>query len=300
MFGKEKIPLLEEEIDRLQAQIKERRAHAHGLAKYAHGQTHLRDDYFQPKFAQIDAGADQLDDNNPVHLYSGWCSSRWQAWSPPVWDQDEGATQDLPTRLRVGDLVESRSGGGDFKVPAFVPFIGQNKTIIIRTKGDGHAAGLDLLQALIVRTALMLPHQTAYTLLDPAGNGAAFPMRRRLPQVHENSGDVRRDLDRVVQDIQRINENYLDTLAPSFELVDAKQRINERFQFVFAADFPNKYDRRAIEALQSVANTGPRTGVYVFIHFNSDIEMPRDMNMDEFKNAVYLDPTERISAPLSC
>jgi len=295
MFGSEKIPGIKQEIEQLDEQINAHRLRARGLVKYAQSQMGLIDAHFAPLLANVKAKVEQFENGWPANACDGWNSVRWETWTPPVWNPDDGSSQELPALLRIGDLIEGRAGGGDFKVSAFMPFIGQNRTIIIHTKGDRHAAGLELLQALVIRTALMLPHQTVYALLDPAGNGAAFPMRRRLPQVHENSGDVRRDLDRVIQDIQRINENYLDASAPSFELVDAKQRINERFQFVFAADFPNKYDRRAIEALQSVANTGPRTGTYVFIHYNGDIEMPRDMSMSEFTNAAYLDLTERIS-----
>ncbi|HBB89480.1 MAG TPA: DNA translocase FtsK, partial [Blastocatellia bacterium] len=183
-------------------------------------------------------------------------------------------------------LVEQRSNGA-FRIPGYIPFIGLNKTIIISGGKVEEAAAL--MQSLIVRTALMLPHQARYTLLDPAGNGIAFPMRRFLPHVQEHSGDVRRDLDQVILQIQRVIETYLDATTTSFEAVPHEIRINERFQFVFAADFPDRYDRRAIEALQSIANTGPVAGTYVFIHHNRNHELPRDMGMDGFKNAFTID-----------
>jgi len=169
-----------------------------------------------------------------------------------------------------------------------VPFIGAHKTIIIQSNGTTTEMGVELLQSLLVRTALMLPHQTYYTLLDPATNGLAFPMRRYLPLVRENSSDVRRDLEQVLQDIQRIVQNFIDATYPSFDKIEPKIRINERFQFVFVADFPNKYDRRAIEILQHVASTGPKAGVYTFIHYNTAHKLPRDISMDAFENAGYI------------
>ncbi|HKR11584.1 MAG TPA: FtsK/SpoIIIE domain-containing protein [Pyrinomonadaceae bacterium] len=190
--------------------------------------------------------------------------------------------------MRAGDLVEQRSNGG-FSLPGYIPFIGMNKTIIITGSGDAVQASAALMQSVLVRTALMLPHQARYTLLDPAGHGIAFPMRRFLPMVQEHSGDVRRDLDQVIAQIQRIIETYIDAGTTSFEHVPQEIRINERFHFVFAADFPNRYDRRAIEALQSIANTGPVAGVYVFIQYNKNHELPRDMGLDGFKNVFYLD-----------
>lgn len=321
MFGSERIPDLENQIRQLQQQIQTFAARARGLVRHGKATASRLDDYYYPILSNTANKAASLSTDSPAHYYHAWNLAQWQSWTPPVWDPDDSdgndssisskkprirrlaeRTEDLnwndsiPSIIRIGDMVENRKNGVlKFSVPGFAPFIGQNKTVIIETKGNLYEAGLGLLQSLLLRTALMLPHQTAYTLLDPAGNGAAFPMRRHLPQVRENSGDARRDLERVIQDIQRINESYLDASSPSFELVDPKLRINERFQFVFAADFPNKYDRRAIEALQSIANTGPRTGTYVFIHYNADNELPRDISINEFKNATYIDLSERVS-----
>jgi S-DNA-T family DNA segregation ATPase FtsK/SpoIIIE len=173
-------------------------------------------------------------------------------------------------------------------LPALVPFIGQDHTIIVNSGGASASAGISLLQSLVVRTAILLPHQATYTLLDPAGNGAAYPMRRMLPQVQPLSDDVRRDLDPEIAHIRYINETYLDASVTSFEQVPERMRSQERYHLIFAADFPNKYDRRAIEALQSIGTTGPRAGTYLFIHLNSDCALPRDMSMTDFKNATYV------------
>jgi DNA segregation ATPase FtsK/SpoIIIE, S-DNA-T family len=227
------------------------------------------------------------------------------SWQSPAWDSWQADALLEHSLLRTGELRELRGSGtagptyvptearetghDGFVIPAHIPFIGQNRAIIVRCGSDTADRGLAVLQSLLVRTTAMLPHQARYTLLDPAGHGIAFPMRRYLPLVRESTGDVRRDLDGVIVDIQRIIESYLDASVRSFEAVPADIRVNERYQFVFAADFPNQYDRRAIEALQSVGNTGAAAGVYLFIHYNQSHELPRDMSMDGFKNAHYVD-----------
>lgn len=290
MFGTERIADIEASVYEKQKKAASVSARMRGLIRHGQMAAVGIEDYFAPQLAaSLDRTLSVLRMYSQ-HLSAGWVAEQWSEWQPPVWDAESGTSDAPPSLIRIGDYVETRgSRAGQYRVPAFLPFLGQNRTIIIQSQGAQNGAGLALLQSILIRSALMLPHQATYTLLDPAGNGAAFPMRRHLASVRENSGDVRRDLERVIQDIQRINEFYLDASSPSFELVDAKLRINERFQFVFAADFPNKYDRRAIEALQSVANTGPRTGTYVFIHQNKDVEMPRDLNMQEFRNALYVD-----------
>ena len=273
------IPELEARIAGLNQEIEQSRQQARAIYQYGKRQAQQLDDYFN---SQLQAHAQHFEaalTSLPLATVGGWREGRWETW-------DAATSREAPV-IRVGSLIEQRTNGS-LQLPAYAPFIGQNRTIIIRSKGETVSRGAAILQSLVARTALMLPHRTRYTLLDPAGNGLAFPMRRYLPLVRENSGDVRRDLDEVTKDIQRIIEAYLDASVTSFELIPEEIRINERFQFVFVADFPNQYDRRTIEALQSVANTGTKAGVYTFIHLNEDIELPRDLSLDGFKNAFYV------------
>jgi S-DNA-T family DNA segregation ATPase FtsK/SpoIIIE len=290
MFGKKRIAELENEIQNWQAQIAKAEKRAKGLINYGKACQQKLDSYFAYPLQSNANDVLTAINKMSVDFHAGWDPQTWQRWQPAIWSLDnitDGIDTTLPTLIRIGDLVEQRHDIKKlkFKVPAFVPFIGEHKTIIIQSRGE---QGAKLFQSLLIRTALMLPHQTYYTLLDPATNGLAFPMRRYLPSVRENSGDVRRDLEQVLQDIQRIVQNFIDATYPSFEQVDPKVRINERFQFVFAADFPNKYDRRAIEILQHMASTGSKAGVYTFIHYNADHKLPRDISMEGFENAVYI------------
>jgi S-DNA-T family DNA segregation ATPase FtsK/SpoIIIE len=266
-------------IEKLNRDIRESQSKA--KAYYEHGKRYAQrlGEYFNPLLGASNNRLKILLTSEPVSTFAGWGNERWQTWDV-ISAREESV-------IRIGDLTEPRTNGGFF-IPAYIPFIGQGKTVIIKS-GKNPTQGAALLQSLIVRTALMLPHQTRFTLLDPAGAGIAFPMRRYLPQVQDSTGDVRRDLDQVVVSIQRIIETYLDASITSFERVPQEIRINERFSFVFAADFPNQYDRRAIEALQSIGNTGPAAGTYLFIHHNQNYELPRDMSMDGFKNAFYVE-----------
>ncbi|HKQ09103.1 MAG TPA: FtsK/SpoIIIE domain-containing protein [Blastocatellia bacterium] len=278
--SKMRIAEIEAHIEELNRKVRESQSQAKALQDHGRQNAAQLDGYFQ---SLLKANSERFKNSlghRPISSSANWAEPRWASWNP--------AAAQIENLIRIGDLVERRDGS-DLRLPAYLPFIGQHKTVIVRSRGRSVEQGAMLLQSLLIRTALMLPHQARYTLLDPAGNGIAFPMRRYLPQVRENTGDVRRDLDQVIVDIQRIIESYLDASITSFELVPQEIRINERFQFVFAADFPNQYDRRAIEALQSIGNTGPAAGTYLFIHYNQNHELPRDMSMNAFKNAIYID-----------
>lgn len=270
---------LEQEINKLQLELSTAQLRVLSLFQYGKSKTQEIEPYYSTLLAANAEKARNHLASYPPQNVASWNNETWASWNVA-----QTGEQKL---IRVGDMVDQQSS--QFSLVGYAPFVGENKTLIIRSGGPTAAQGLALLQSLIVRTAMMLPHQSRYTLIDPSGHGLAFPMRRYLPQVRESSSDVRRDLDQVIADIQHIIQTYLDATTTSFELLPHEMRINERFQFVFAADFPNQYDRRAIEALQSIGNTGARAGVYLFIQQNTSYEFPHDMSMDAFKNAYYID-----------
>lgn len=264
------------ELERGQAQARAYRLVHHGKRYASQIQT-----YYNSLFDGNQRTTLEEFSRQPPQVVAAWDSEHWAKW--------DASTCGTESVIRCGDAVEQESAA--ISVPTYLPFIGENKTIIIRTSGNTVSQGLALLQSLVIRSAMMLPHQSSYTLLDPAGSGIAFPMRRYLPHVRESGSDLRRDLDQVTGDIQRIIETYLDASITSFELVPPDIRVNERFQFVFAANFPNQYDRRAIEALMTIGNTGAAGGVYLFIHYNADYALAHDISMNGFRNAHVLDLT---------
>jgi DNA segregation ATPase FtsK/SpoIIIE, S-DNA-T family len=203
-----------------------------------------------------------------------WELSRWDTW------RAKGASS--AAEIRIGALRESLAGDG-LDVPLTIPFIGGGKSIVVTSDTkEQHAQANALLQSLVLRTAAMYPQQAKYTLLDPAGNGLAFPMARSLAHVASSSGDVRRDLDEVNAEIQRIVRTYLDPSRPSFEDIPAEMRLAERYHFVFVANYPNGYDLRAAEALQTIARTGPRAGVYVIQHVARGNNRPTAHDLSRF------------------
>jgi len=285
MFNtQERIAEHEARIHKLQLELSQARERAATLAQHGKRYADQIPTYYTPLLANNQQTLKNMLASLPPQNVVGWQNEQWAAWDPALCGAE--------TIIRCGEASEQEST--PLSIPAYLPFIGANKTIIIRSAGESAAKGLALLQSLVIRTAMMLPHQSRYTLLDPAGSGIAFPMRRYLPQVRESSSDIRRDLDEVIGDIQRIIETYLDASITSLELVPPDIRVNERFQFVFAADFPNQYDRRAIEALMTISNTGAAGGVYLFLHHNAEYELPHDISMSGFRNASTIDLTSSI------
>lgn len=274
---KARIPIIEQEIQAAtyQAQV---------LFKHGKDAADQVNDFFLPQLQSTQTQIESIVVENLV-CGGGWDLKEWQSWQPQAALLEE--------TIRIGEYRESlEDRSSNFAMPHFAPLIGRKASLIIVSDDRTVDKAIGLLQSLAVRIALLLPHTARYTLVDPVGGGAAFPMQRYLPHVRESSDDIRRDLDGVSRDIQQIIATYLDAIANSFELLPDDIRSNERLEFILAANFPKRYDRRAIEALQSIANTGPKAGKYLILHYNKSIDLPRDLSMNDFDNAVYIDLTQ--------
>lgn len=261
-------------IGNLQREIQERRVRAAALRDLIMRLAVQAEDHFSSQLQQNAEDFSQALKGYAPASQAGWADPAWSSWTPVMHER--------MGEIRVGEL---RSDDGGIVVPVFVPFIGRGRSVVILGKGAQNEQAISLMQSLVVRTALSLPHQAQYTLLDPAGSGMAFPMRRMLPRVSDSSAELRQELDDILANIQRIISEYLDSSVRSFDQLPAEIRINEPYHLIFAADFPNHYDRRAIEALQHIATTGPAAGTYVFLHHNQDYPLPRDLSLNGFENA---------------
>lgn len=278
---------LEHRLEQLQQRLAEVQRRAQLLVQEGRGYVQQFPAYFEPQLAANSAHLATTIGQLPLATRAAWDEEAWRLWQAPV---DFNAAW-----IRYGTLREARDHA-ESTLPALAPFLGGNRTVIIRSSDQTFRAAESLLQSLLLRTALLLPHQASYLLLDPSGNGMAFPMLRALPSVVAQSTDLASDLDlHGVEPIKRINAMYLDATTTSFDRLSADVRSSERLKLIFAANFPQSYERRAIDRLHNIAATGPRAGVYLFIHYNQDYELPRDLGMDRFKNAFFIDLAQHVT-----
>jgi DNA segregation ATPase FtsK/SpoIIIE, S-DNA-T family len=221
-----------------------------------------------------------LADTYPPFLRGDWPEQAWSEWIP--------ASPPPPGVMTVGELSDPEDE--DFRIPAFIPFIGQGATVVIPSTAATAETALETLQALVLRGAVMLPHQARFTFIDPARQGRGFPMARGLPTGHVRvvTADVMRHLSDVLRDIDRLNAAYIDKQTPSFDVLPPEVRLNERFELIFVAEYPDGFDRRAIEALRQISRNGPPAGKYLFVHWNRDLPGPRDVRLDDFHKIHYV------------
>ncbi|MBP3601435.1 MAG: hypothetical protein J6J10_04005 [Alistipes sp.] len=202
-------------------------------------------------------------------------------YNQPDFDNDENWSEykpilklnanTLPDRLNVGGWVNDTENedeeDSNLVLNAFIPFFGQQRAIIIDVNNETKDKGISLMRSIIQRIYTLIPHYAQFTLIDPETNGAAFPMQRDV-YVRQNDVDIYHLLENVIADMRRITSISALTEKEYFSKKVESVTMNEKFEFICAANFPNGYDSRSIEKLVNIGNIGYVSGKYLFLMYN--------------------------------
>lgn len=222
-------------------------------------------------------------------------------YNQPDFDNDENWSEykpilklnanTLPDRLNVGGWVNDTENedeeDSNLVLNAFIPFFGQQRAIIIDVNNETKDKGISLMRSIIQRIYTLIPHYAQFTLIDPETNGAAFPMQRDV-YVRQNDVDIYHLLENVIADMRRITSISALTEKEYFSKKVESVTMNEKFEFICAANFPNGYDSRSIEKLVNIGNIGYVSGKYLFLMYNHDEVLPRDFDMNMFKDSIHI------------
>ena len=225
----------------------------------------------------------RLSDLVPLGLKPVIADEALAAWEPTEAEQ-------LPRTLPFGHYGHGKFPQATF--PASLPFIGTYNGIILGCDNTNAARFREVFLSMLLRTVLYLPQRVRYFLIDPANSGNAFiSVAGSLAHRGESTGDICMDLKKVQEGFQRIQSNFLNPRADAFEKLDPATQASEKLQLVFVADYPKRFDRRAIEMLHAVAKNGPQNGTYVFVEWNTSHTPPAGMQFDdlEFDAATIMD-----------
>ncbi|MBI1396981.1 MAG: hypothetical protein GC151_13470 [Betaproteobacteria bacterium] len=256
----------------------------------------------QQKSHRFDAPADHLIKKCygelPTHLVRAFTrdshvefslphTKRWEKWTPPqtpVGLVEPGTPGFL---MRWGSY--DPAGKSQLLFTA-MPLIGGGRPWLILSDDESDERARDLMRALALRIACMLPQQSRFTFLDPLHYGQTFPLQRYLPAVRETSADPALDLQPIQADVRRIIRDVV-AFNPSFDTLPAEQQAAERYEFIFAADFPTAkaYDRRVTDILFDIGRAGPKAGRYVILHMNEGAELPHGVDLSQLGNVWTID-----------
>jgi hypothetical protein len=230
--------------------------------------------------AAVRADLDDAKSQND-RLFPDWSGPTWQAWMPPT---------GVPAGVRFGELavdVAALPGGQPadpklkpfapdrFTVPALLPFPHRAATVL-HTAGEGRAAGVWALQAMMLRFLTSLPPgKVRFTIIDPVGLGENFAAFMHLADYDEQlvgariwteTGQIEKRLADTTEHMENVIQKYLRNQYTSIEEYNAQAgEVAEPYRVLVVANFPANFSLEAARRLASIASSGASCGVFTLV-----------------------------------
>lgn len=215
-----------------------------------------------------------------------WDSSSWGKFSP---------AGEPPAFVRIGT---ARFDGkfATIQSPVLLPFVG-GRNLVIRATGAARRAAVQGVQSLMLRMlAQVPPSRLQFLLIDPVGFGdnvgAFMHLADDVPDLVTKKAWVERaDIDRQLADLSAYMEMVIQgSLRGRFSDIEAFNReakeLARGYRVLVAFDFPVNFSEESARRLLSIAQNGPRCGVYTVVTVDPAQPLPRGFSLEELERTA--------------
>jgi len=233
--------------------------------------------------------------------FPAWSEALVEAWTPP---------REFPPVARFAslrlDLASDPAGlpkdprlalpgPALVRIPVSLNFPARG-SVLFETPDSSEPAVSGTINNLILRLlATTPPGKAAFTIFDPVGLGQNFAGLMHLADYEESLINRRiwtqRDqledrLAELNEHIEKVIQMYLRNEYATITEYNAQAgSVAEKIHFLVIADFPAQFSEAAAKRLQSIAVSGPRCGVFTFIHWDPRAVLPDGFMPEELRKA---------------
>jgi hypothetical protein len=218
---------------------------------------------------------------------AAWSEEDWSHFSPV------GASLSVPRLTRVGTFKRTVAMAGapvtlPIEFPALVPIIGRGGLAIL-AEGKEIDAARDVLESICVRLITALPPGLVrLTLVDHVGVGNNFALLTpfheviRGPMVWHDGKQIGKALDTLIDSMANVTQKYLKTKYGDIEEYNRDQGVvEEPYRVLAIANFPAGFNESSAQQVISIAQNGPRSGMYVILSIDRKAPMPHGFNLND-------------------
>lgn len=216
-----------------------------------------------------------------------WTSDKWHTWS-----LDEAASG---LRVAFGGalaptddprLGRNASLGTDIRVPWAMPL---HESWYVSFDAGSRPASHGFIRSLMLRQlASVAPGELLFCVFDPVGLGQSAGDLLDLAEydadliggkVWTSSQDLEARLAELSAHIELVIQKYLRTAYTTIdEYNDAAGEVAEPYRMLVLFDFPTGVTAEAAARLKSIAENGPRCGVFTVIAASSGVQPSHDVD----------------------
>ena len=232
-----------------------------------------------PVYQEIEAIQLAAEERFPV-----WDEALVEAWMPPK--QFMPATKfgslhlDLakpPTAL-PRDPRLGLPGPTQVAVPLALTFPTEG-SLLFETKDSGDASVIGTMNNIILRLlSTTPPGKLSFTFIDPVALGSNFAGLMHLTDYEESlvnrriwtqRDQIEERLAELSEHIEKVIQMYLrNEYATITEYNEKAGSVAEKYYYLVVADFPANFSEIAVKRLQSIAQSGPRCGIFTLVHWD--------------------------------
>ncbi len=231
-----------------------------------------------------------------------------QAAQFPAWEtrfvEEWKPTTAYPPAIRFAhlELDLTRLGGGfpqqlalpgepHISIPLALAFPEQG-SLLIETS-DSTAVKATFTNIILRLLAATPPGKLSFTIIDPVGLGQDFGGLMHLSDYEDSiinrriwtqRDQIEERLAELNEHVEKVIQMYLRNEYASITEYNAQAgSVAEKYYFLVIADFPAGFSETAAKRLQSIIVSGPRCGVFTFIHWDQRHALPDGFSADELR-----------------
>jgi len=207
------------------------------------------------------------------------------------WDARLAGPPSLSRALRASTRLGTMASGLPQPYAIEVPFVisfPSARGLALAAPFTARHEALDLLRSVVLRVLMdMPPGQLHLSLIDPTAMGQTFAEFTHLGDYDERLIDagvktsaqaIERCLAEQTAHLETVISKYL---RGQFQNIHDYNRhadeITEPYRLIVVADYPGQFSDRASEQLLSLAENGPRCGLYTLLLYSPEDEEPRGL-----------------------
>ncbi|MCL0105881.1 FtsK/SpoIIIE domain-containing protein [Thermodesulfovibrionales bacterium] len=181
----------------------------------------------------------------------------------------------------------------DFSLPALAPFI-NGRGCLFLAHGQAKAQAIQALQSMALRLLSSIPPgKLRLLLIDPVGLGQNVASFMSLANYEESlitsrawsdPQHIEQRLAEITEHLETVIQKYLRDEYSTIEDYNVQAgEIAEPYRVVLVMDFPVNFSETAARRLQSIAQNGPRCGVYTFVVVDTEKNPPYGFSLEELE-----------------
>lgn len=213
-----------------------------------------------------------------------WSADSWKTWSP-------GVETFNVIRIASMSLID-----GKLSSSALATFPGQS-SLLIKTTLAVRSLAIQGCQALLLRLlATLPPGKLRFTFVDPVGLGQNVAAFMKLADFDENlvtgkawsePHQIEQQLAALSEHMENVIQKYLRAQFKSIEEYNAQAgEVAEPYRVLMVFDFPANFTEASARRLVSIAQNGPRCGVYTVVLVDTSKPLPYGFTLADLEQGA--------------